>query len=88
MIRTGQNEGEYWSAVALQEAADKAEEIIRKHDEGASMDEGFDAGEFSGPAHEQMQDAEIKQLAEQSGLTFDEVMGEVERRQHEASEQQ
>lgn len=53
--------------------------IITKHEEGADMDAGFDAGEFSGPAHAEAEAKEILELAEANGYTYDQVMCELMR---------
>lgn len=37
--------------------------------DGATADAGFDAGEFSGPAHDRMLDARLDKIARQHGLT-------------------
>ena len=63
--------------MTLKDAAVKALEIAEKHNEGAEMDSAFDAGEFSGPAHDRQMESEIRQLAEANGFTFEEVWGEV-----------
>ena len=34
----------------------------RAHDEAAAYDAGFDAGEFSGPAHAQMENDEVERI--------------------------
>lgn len=72
--------------MTLQEVAGKAIEVMEKHALAADMDAGFDAGEFSGPAHDQMEQREITALAEANGFTFDEVMNEVTRMGNEEQE--
>jgi len=46
----------------------------REHDEAAAYDAGFDAGEFSGPAHAEMESAEVERIEEHffnyTGTTF------------------
>jgi hypothetical protein len=64
---------------ALTELAQKAIEIYSAHEEGADMDAGFDAGEFSGPAHDRMAKREIQKLAADSGFTVNEIESEVAR---------
>jgi hypothetical protein len=56
-------------------AADKA---IYESMEGADADAGFDAGEFSGPAHAEILDRELEQIARQHGLTGDELNYEMD----------
>ncbi len=72
---------------ALDIVADWAMDIMDGHQIAMEADAGFDGGEFSGPAHERMMEKEITELAELYGYTYDEVIGEVNRMQHEMSEQ-
>lgn len=69
--------------LTLEQVADKALEIIQRHEEGAAMDAGFDAGEFSGPAHARSQDHEIEALATANGFTAEQVHAELAKRCHE-----
>ena len=61
----------------IQEVAEKALEIMEAHEIGAEMDAGFDAGEWSGPAHGRMEEQEIAELAATFGFTYDQVMDEI-----------
>ncbi len=63
--------------MTLNEVVAKAIEIIEAHEEGAVMDAGFDAGEFSGPAHAMMMEREITKLAVDNSFTYDQVWCEV-----------
>lgn len=69
--------------LSLKCLADEAEKIIESHEQGAGADAGFDAGEFSGPAHSRMEQEEIRALAEANEFTYDDVMGEIFRRSNE-----
>lgn len=40
-----------------------------------SIDAGFDGGEFSGPAHDQMQSDDDTRILQQLGITMDDVYG-------------
>ena len=62
----------------LKATARKALKIVLDHEHGASMDAGFDAGEFSGPAHWRAIEKEIRALASERGFSFEEVMTEVD----------
>lgn len=48
-----------------------AQQIVARHDAGAEADAGFDAGEFSGPAHHRALVRELKALAAKNGVDFD-----------------
>lgn len=72
--------------MTLREVAEQAIQIHQAHDEAASADAGFDAGEFSGPAHGRMADEEIKALAEENGFTYEQVNQEIERICHEGDQ--
>ena len=67
----------------LGEVITEAEAIMYAHNEGAEMDAGFDAGEFSGPAHDDMMEKEITELASANGFTYDQVYGELMKRANE-----
>lgn len=51
--------------------------IQRAHDNGRQADAGFDSGEFSGPAHDEMEAIELTEccdrVAAQLGMTSDEL---------------
>lgn len=66
----------------LELIAHRAIAIYAKHDEAADWDAGFDAGEFSGPAHATAADREVEELAKKYGLTFEEVTDEINRIVH------
>jgi len=70
----------------VQRVADKAKAIHIAHEEGAYMDAGFDAGEFSGPAHECMAEKEVRELCALNGVEYEEVENELLRRANEAQE--
>lgn len=53
---------------------EEARQIQADHAYGAEADAGFDAGEFSGPEHDRMEDAELHKLAERYDVDFDEMM--------------
>lgn len=61
----------------IKEVAAQAGKIFEAHAEGAHADAGFDAGEFSGPAHSEMEHKEVSALAEAHGFTFEDVMSEL-----------
>lgn len=63
--------------MTLREAAMKALKIMQAHEEGADMDAGFDGGEFSGPAHADMAQREIAELAKSHGFTPEEIEDEM-----------
>jgi len=48
----------------------EAIEIINSHALGAEMDAGFDGGEWSGPAHAEMEQEALEKLAARSGVKF------------------
>lgn len=52
---------------------EEAEQIIRAHEIGAELDAGFDAGEFSGPAHDQMLCSALTELATRYDVDVDEL---------------
>lgn len=54
-------------AVVLREAG----EVIDAHEFGASMDAGFDGGEFSGPASDRTLDRALDALAAKHSITRD-----------------
>lgn len=54
----------------------QAQEIIQSHAIGAETDAGFDAGEFSGPAHVDMEEKALRQLAAANNVDFDDLMVE------------
>jgi hypothetical protein len=55
----------------LSRAASAVSAIRREHAEGAEADHGFDAGEFSGPAHASMEEREIIAALASFGLDPD-----------------
>lgn len=63
--------------LSLKEVVEKANEIYNAHEYGAEMDAGFDAGEFSGPAHHRMAEREIESIAVANGFTLEQVVDEV-----------
>jgi hypothetical protein len=63
----------------LQVVAEMAIQIQEDHAYGAEADAGFDGGEFSGPAHMEMETEAIGSLASRNGFTYDQVMDEVSR---------
>lgn len=56
-------------AQALTDAIDDALEIQRTHEAAAAADAGFDAGEWSGPAHAQMIETALDDLCERHGVS-------------------
>lgn len=66
--------------LTLAEVASAAEKILSDHSEAEDYDAGFDAGEFSGPAHDKMAEEEISALAERNGFTLEQVLGELNQR--------
>jgi hypothetical protein len=52
---------------------EQAFKIVERHNLAAEMDAGFDAGEWSGPAHDAMEMDALADLANQHGLTFDQL---------------
>jgi hypothetical protein len=52
----------------------QAQEIIQSHALGAEADAGFDAGEWSGPAHADMEEKALRQLAAANNVDFDDLM--------------
>jgi hypothetical protein len=56
---------------------EEAAQIVRGHQVGAELDAGFDAGEFSGPAHESMLDSELRELAARYDVDLDELRSAV-----------
>ena len=67
----------------IREAALAALDIIARFAEGAAMDAGFDAGEFSGPANARAEEEAITELANANGYSYNEVMDEVTRVDYE-----
>lgn len=63
--------------MTLRETALEALKIMNAHEEGAYYDAGFDAGEFSGPAHGRMAQQEIAELAIENGFNLEEVEREM-----------
>lgn len=57
---------------ALSLAASAVARIYRSHEEAAGYDAGFDAGEFSGPAHARAERAEIVAALAALGYTPEE----------------
>lgn len=48
----------------------EAIEIMNSHALGAEMDAGFDGGEWSGPAHADMEEEALQALAARAGVKF------------------
>ena len=69
--------------ISLEQCAEFAQQIMDEHTIGAEADAGFDGGEFSGPAHHEMETRAITQLAERNGYTYDEVMTQIMRAAHD-----
>jgi len=69
--------------MTLQEVVKVCQQLSEESDIAASMDAGFDAGEFSGPAHAEMLETKIEQVAKENGFTTDEVYIEMFREQQE-----
>ena len=67
----------------ITEVGQDALALIASHEEGREADAGFDAGEFSGPAHDRSLEKAMTALAEKSGFTYDQVQDEVMRLEHE-----
>lgn len=63
--------------MTITEVAEKAIEIYQAHNEAAVRDAEFDAGEFSGPAHDAQADKAVEALAKANGYTYDEVLKEI-----------
>lgn len=61
----------------LRECAVEALSIYTAEEEAAYYDAGFDAGEFSGPAHAVRADQKVEQLAVENGFTLDQVNTEL-----------
>lgn len=64
--------------LSLHDLAVEAIEIYVRHAEAAEYDAGFDAGEFSGPAHSRVADDKVAALAAEHGTTFSKVRAEME----------
>jgi hypothetical protein len=65
-------------AAALRKAVEagalrEAVACIDRHAKGAEADAGFDAGEFSGPAHGRQQVADLAAIAARHGITPDQL---------------
>ena len=73
--------------MTIQECAEKVLEIYNQHEEAAEWDAGFDAGEFSGPAHADMAERQAQDLMEslgkEHGFTTEQIWDEVMRMTHE-----
>jgi hypothetical protein len=61
----------------------EAIDIYARQEEAAAMDAGFDAGEFSGPAHARMADDRVARLATDNGFTPEELNTAVNALTHE-----
>jgi hypothetical protein len=70
----------------LRELAQSAIKIYQRHAEAADADAGFDAGEWSGPAHSERAEREVDELAESYGYTADELEIELSCLCHEDDE--
>jgi hypothetical protein len=70
---------------ALKEVVKKALEITDQHNDALIYDSGFDAGEFSGPAHDRAVEQEIRELAQVHGFTYEQVWDEITRLTNEVS---
>jgi hypothetical protein len=78
-----ENPGSGSKSLSLRDVAEKALEILEAHERAADADAGFDAGEFSGPAHVRMADEEITILAEKNGFTYEDVRDEFTKMSYE-----
>ena len=67
----------------ITEVGQDALALIASHEEGREADAGFDAGEFSGPAHDRNLEKAMTALAVKNGFTYDQVQDEVMRLEHE-----
>ena len=56
------------------EVLSQAFQIMHSHAMGAEMDAGFDAGEWSGPAHDEMEYEALQKLAAKNGVRFTDLM--------------
>jgi hypothetical protein len=54
--------------------------IVIGHAEAAELDAGFDGGEFSGPAHMDMEYRQVRDALKETGWTAREFLAEVEAR--------
>lgn len=53
----------------LEETIQKIEDFTERQDEGRAADAGFDAGEWSGPAHDKLFEDGIKAIIEEMGYS-------------------
>jgi hypothetical protein len=63
----------------LEQVVKKALEIMDQHNDALVYDSGFDAGEFSGPAHAGAVEREIRELAQVHGFSYEQVWDEITR---------
>lgn len=63
--------------IRLKLAARLFQQTVEQHREYAELDAGFDAGEFSGPAHGRMVQKELYELAARFQLPADEIVDKV-----------
>ena len=64
--------------LSLEQVARLAITIYEAHEVGAELDAGFDGGEWSGPAHGDMADEQVADLARANGFTLETVLGEIQ----------
>lgn len=83
-----QRDNKHHDTHLLKECANGFIALDQKYMEAAGYDAGFDGGEFSGPAADHACEAAQRKLAEEYGLGFEEVMGEVNRMIHEEQDQE
>lgn len=57
----------------IEQIVAEAMKIVEAHSIGAEMDAGFDGGEFSGPAHCEMEVDDLAELAKIHGLSYDQL---------------
>ncbi len=69
-----------------QELMQKAYEIIEQSEMAADADAGFDAGEFSGPAHGKMLEQKLTELAKQNYFTYETLMQMLNDAEHQDQE--
>lgn len=49
-------------------------DLVVSHSIGSDMDAGFDAGEFSGPAHSEMEEEALRMIAHENNIPLEDVM--------------
>lgn len=73
--------------MTLEEVVELALEAMEAHEEGSAHDAEYDAGEYSGPAHDRMLEKEITSIAEENGFTYDQVMDEIHKQNSDPESQ-